>query len=752
MWCSSPTSTLEIYSKQPHHERVSLKPCTRIWAPGLTCFSYEGDWDREWEPVKSTVTAFVPTASIPPEPTRNYIAPKGKQHLEAQRAAQQKPRRVRKSSSIALPESYRPTLQVLKPGGSTSFANGNLEAHFGDFKHVQRRVLELEAYKKYIDKKDQPDYRVEMMHTFKEVAKVLPKHHVLSSLQVAEDEIAKICISTDAFIALPAPDSYIMEIWGTPQQVDNAKTSLKAWEMHYRGPGKHTSKTSNNPWLKQNAFDGREEHRLMRENLVNHQQQIFQQLANGTILPFEAHLIWPEGYDLDNFIADYDEHALNNLRSKYECLITHSQNGLRETKVSCASPTSLFQVYNRLLGLMKEMVARKKRGLRVTYCRLPSAQEYRDQVKLNPTIVRARKAHIPERLGNPLPSSEDPEHWPRLTTMRHRKYQTATKRALQSSIESLYVSQKHVRMRVSFGRIALTKFKQPANGQDAPYDHDEFVTMVQNPQVEIVQLPLATGAHFDFIDRVEAIKDFGDPEYFWAIHFDFTGTMPGSTLRFEIEYTPNDIDVQEPNISAKRWLHFSSDTTQDVNELLEISHMEVGKVGYQFHIGAARLFENSKIKRELSSFENNVTFKPSLNAIRSPPGKHAIFPQGNGDLTAVTEITIARYRFKDTKGVFEIKRIDHFSQRPGETSSVPQLIEWHAAYYYQEWDTLTAQLANIVPGQDVNWKRDLTTFFPKVIDKDSPKALPEGFKNFMKEVEKIQELLDEVVDRNSDNA
>ena len=576
-----------------------------------------------------------------------------------------------------------------------------------------------------------------MMHSLKIVAKNLPRHPYLPPAEVVRDELAKMCLSTNAFIAVPTEDDFRLRIWGTPEQVEKAKAQLQSWEMHVKGPGKHDVK--HRAWTKQSALDGREEDRLLRRNMQDHQHEIFRHFASDAIFPFEAYLVWPDGYDLQNFIDDYDSNVLADMSQKFNCVISHERDGLRATKISSENQNAVFVVYARLHGLVKEMVARKRRGIRNVQCQFPSFSECRQLVTLRPDTIRDKMVQSPQLAGTPLSPSEA-EKWSQLSITTNKKYRAATKTALRSCIKSLHVSQKHVRMRVSFGRIALYKYKRAANGQD--YEIEEFITMLQDPLVQTMQCPLLTDASFNFIDKLNASDALDEPEYSWVVRFEFAGGQD-ERLLLEREFSYNPIDPEEPSVSATRWIKFSSNQTHDVTELLELNHLDLEKVGYQFHIGAATIYSNQKVSQSLRSFAGNVAFRPSLNGLRFTPSKHSVFPPGNHELLTVYEVAIAKYRFKDTKGSLEVKRVDEFPQRHGEPSAVPVRTEWRANYYYQEWDNLMAQFANIEAGNDVDWSRDISTFFPKIINEDHPRSLPQGFRNFMKEVEEVQVLLDD---------
>ena len=682
------------------------------------------------------------------------MVPRGHNLQDAQKAQQRKSHGKRRQSSSTLPQGYRPTLQALyRPATATE--SGDIQPLQSNFKNApyetpRERVLKLKAYQKFLKNRADPDGSYQMMHAWKDIVKSLSRQGQVerTANDAARDALANICVTTDAFIQVPHEDDHIIHIWGELEAVDTARRNLQAWEMVVKRPG---GQKLAHGWIKQTAVDGREEHRLLRENLRRQEQDTFQQFAHGEMLQFEAYLLWPQGYDLENFITDYDNEVINTLRRKFRCVITHEKEGNRYTRIAAEQSQVIFQVYNRLLALQKEMVARKKRGLHSTQCRLPSVAYYRDNVELETVKVMSRPPpHIcqnPVLVGPQLPDDDtEIDNWNTLRDVVHRKYRIASKTALRSCIGSLYASQKHIRMRVSFGDVVLEKFRRPNDG--SIYDINEFIEMVQEPGLEVVQRPFATGTSFTFLDNLESFEEF-QPEIgpsgsnlSWAVNFNFTGSQ-GGTLRLEMEFQPNN---DETSRSAVRWLNHPSNSAQDVVDLLQLYTMDFEKPGYQFNITALPLYQNLRTSRELRSFENEVKFKPSNNGLRFASVKQSVYPHGKRDLVSVQEVTIAKYRFKDTDGTFELRRFDHFPQSPGEASALPLRTEWRAAYYYRGWDNLLSEFANLELGVEVDWKRDISTFFPKSTDAIN---LPKGYKNFMKEVEEIQSLLARALDMNS---
>lgn len=666
-------------------------------------------------------------ASIPPNPDHNYIYPRGSSLREAQQIIQQKSRRERRNVGTNLPNRHRPTLQNIGHGGPVQRPVEPVERAISGA-HLQERVTKLETFQKFQVNQQTPDYRFEMMKDFGKLSRRLPQDKSISSRQIAIDQLAKICISTKAFIKVPGEDSQVFEIWGSPEEVTQAKEVLKLLELPLIGPGS-AAKAKEHRWIKQGAVDAREEDRALRAGLKDYEQEALR-YADDSLLPYEAHLLWPEGYDLENFIEDYDTEVLADIRSKFACHISHSYGAPCATKISCETKQGLFQVYNRLLGLMKEMIAKKKQGQRIVLCHRPgNCQKLKTQptTACNTTVFVPIPVYFSEtalRTDTSTPSADD--------SMK-RQYRNATKKALRSCISGLHLSEKHVRMRTTFGVVALTNFKRPSDGSNT-YGFDSFSEMLGEPGVATIQCPLATGVSYELLDHISAMPEFGEPDLSWTVECHFAGL--NGTLMLEKEFTPSYIDPDEPNSTGQRWLDIAAALS-----LLDVTHMVPGSIGYQLTLGAADIHSNLKTKQEQRSFANDVKLRPSLNGMRFAPGKHAIFPPSNKDLLLVKEVTIAKYSFKDTKGTFEIRRTDTFPQNVGQVDALPRSIVWTGHYYYEEWDRLMSQFGNIRAGDDVEWRRDLTTFFPKVVDEEYPTMLPVGWRKFMDEVEEIRGLL-----------
>lgn len=670
------------------------------------------------------------------------IAPRGQTFAAAWQPGQNKSAakdRLKRHARQTLPSSYRPQLQKQRHSESNE-VNGQTVYLRGQTEHIESRVGQLAAFQKYRTRRDSPDGNHEMMHSWGDFVRFYRDRHGVDVKDAAITRLAQICISSEAFIEVPrAQDTYSLLLWGTPEQVEKAKQELHAWEMHTKGPG---VRSKDHPWIKTAALDGRSEYRQIQDQNRQSDFLALQESVLVTDLPHQAQLVWPDGYDLEGFITDYDIDVVPNLRYELNCHIVHEKKA-RITLIGAYRKEDMYAAYNRLINLTKEMTIRKKKGVHLTMCYLPSTKLYKERVKLNAIAVIGDTVHLPQLTGAALPQQEA-VHWPELRSQRSRDHCRVIRKHLESSIKSLQFAQKHVRMRITFGDIGLRKYKKSSTGS-GEYAIDEFVPMIQSSEIKVCQCPLRseiTAANV-MLDRISKSDDLSSPSYSWAAHFDFHGTQGATNniLRLETEFQPSVVSHDEVERHTVRWLEFRSNQIYDTEKLLELNAVDFEVIGFQLQINAVNLFKNNKVLNDLRNFEENVHFRPPVPGLQYAPNKRSTFPVGQKELRSVREITIARHRFRQTEGIFEIRRIDHFPQGPGQASAVPTWTEWTAAYYYQGWDNLMADFAYNKDGEDVKWERDLATFFPRKIDPNDPRNLPKGFKAFIKEVQEIQKLL-----------
>lgn len=546
----------------------------------------------------------------------------------------------------------------------------------------------------------------------------------------ARNRLDQICTTTEAYIATPDYDTNIAFIYGNATQVSHARQQLEFFEKDVRGRGVRPSAAH---WVKLRAHDGRKEHRQERQTQLQQYLTQYHQLDEQMEFDFDDYLLWPGDLDLEQFIAEYDSSVLQNIRQQFLCRIEFDTTiGLIHT--STQSEKVLMVIRGRIVNLVKEMVARLNRCIRLNLFRMPSASTYRSKIGLDKDPYTG--LILPTLHGEPLPETEKKE-WATLRRQVDRQNRQLISLSVEKCLKSMQVAKQHVRMRLTFGELGFRRHRKPTDGSDV-HSFDDFCDMVRNERTEMHAQGLrSTGGNLALLgDKLDEVQKFYDGTDVWAVHFDFHVPGQSSTLRLETEFRLN--AISEIEVASSRWLEYKHG---EESELLEVNMLEFEKPNWQFHLGAVSFCENPLIQSRLELFSHNLGFRAPIDGLKSDPKRRAIYPPGHQELRRLSELTMRRYRVKDTDGFLEIRRRDVYDETPGQSSAIPTSTHWTAAYYYPEWDNLLGELAYLQPGEEAEWTRALPTFFPDSADVERP----DGFRKFMREVEEIQDLLGDAI-------
>lgn len=557
----------------------------------------------------------------------------------------------------------------------------------------------------------------------------------------ARERLNEICRKSEAYVGTPEEETNRIDIWGTQEQASRAARELEGFEKDVRARG---IRPSNARWHKEMAFDGRTQSRLERAEDQKGMGEALKQLAmQEEDFGFEAYLLWPDhtGLDINVFIAKHDSGILDDIRRTTFCRIDFNTGGVKSVKISTQDEDSVRAIYLRVFNLVKEMVAGQGRFIKANRFKLPRPAMYRDRVgwDQDPTT----RLFLPTFHGEELPESEV-ENWNKLCKSEDKKNRDLIRAAMDMCLKSLHAPQRHVRMRVTFAELGFHTIRQPLPGKDYVM-FDDFCEMISKEmsQVRPIGLRSSAGDLADLADVLSDMPEFGKPTIHYVLHFDFVGRNQ-TTLRLETEHKLS-LSGKEAEMVASRWLEFGKSSEND--EILELNMLDIEhlKSNFQIHIGAAKLHAEEKgTAKSQATFVSNLGFDAAAAGFKAPPRRRAQYPPGRTDLMRVEEITIARFPFKSTDGTFEIHRKDVFDEL--HAGSLPTDVKYEAKYYYREWDMLMAEFANIKPGEEVSWNKDLSGFFrdPKSVDDTRP--LPMGLKAFVKEIEEISALLGQAIE------
>jgi hypothetical protein len=623
-------------------------------------------------------------------------------------------------------QSYRPTIQ-----GIPGVAHRTSGIYARKAATQQSRPLSSPAYVKS-QSDAPPDAHYQLGVPWKTLVSNIRVGRAQLAAQVARDNLDEVCLKTDTFIGTPADLETKLPIWGVPEQVEQALTMLQSFELHVRQAG---IRPMRGKWDKSGAFDGRVASRLEEVEREEAMAEGLRIHAQEREYDFEAFLLWPDEIDIDKFVAQQDA-AFKEIRGSVLCKIEFFSTGVKHVKISADSDTQIKQIYARLVNMVKEEIAQHGRLLVANRFRLPRASMYRTRVGIDPDPVT--NLYLATLHGKPLPESEL-DDWRKLCHLEDEKNVALISGWVDSSLRSLRASRRHVRMRATFGELGFSQLELPPDGE-SDYDFEAFCAMVvkQRTTIESSGLRYSGRDLAGLVDVLSEMKEFSELESRCVLHFDFE--IKGQTVRFESEFEPTH-GSNEMEICSSRWLEFG---TIDDSEILEVNVLdfECPQTNWQFHIGASRLYSPPD---GLHSFASNVRFNAPPSDINAPRRCRAVYPPGSQALSKVEENHIARLRFKQGHGSFELQRKDIYNEQP--KTSTPMESRWTARYYYPEWDNLMGHFASVEPGEEVPWARTLSTFFIDPKATHDARALPKGFDGFIKEVQKISRLLQTAMER-----
>jgi hypothetical protein len=536
------------------------------------------------------------------------------------------------------------------------------------------------------------------------------------------DEIAAL---TDTYIETPSANITEIWIWGTTDQAAAAHDLLSIWESEVR-----ETRAPRDNWIKQNALDGRMEERKERQAMYKQIKSQWKEDAVGHST--ELILIWNHSIGLEDF---QQEHArtIQDLEEAYQTRILCDRISSK-VHVFGHDQNVALEVHNRIVNIAREMVAKRNEVIRANFLRYPLHGTYRSSVQL--TKDDRSDNFLPSLCGKALEQdaiaryqtfSKSANHDTRVKTRRH------IERGLTGHLQ---LSSKHVRMRVTFLDLAFLQFKRPSD--EKPYhDFHEYVAMIGDERTTIKAQGLRNNGK-DFSQLGDKLSEFlGQSDIAYAIHFDFgMGTMQkGATLRFECDLRPSYMEG-EVEKTAQRWLEHRSETEDD---LLLINVLDFEKPGYQIAIRAVPFPDNRATQGDMDLFARSVEFTPPPEGIKAPQKRRVKFPPGRQTLRMVSEMTILKWNCKE-RGVFELRRRDSYLVNSDFKAITT---DWSACYYYHEWDNMMGKFGDLKPGQDVDFNRSVTTFFPV----ENHESLETGLKRFTNEIEELQALLRASIDK-----
>jgi hypothetical protein len=395
----------------------------------------------------------------------------------------------------------------------------------------------------------------------------------------------------------------------------------------------------------------------------------------------------------------------------------------------------LLQAVQRIVNMVKEMIAELNQVTKVNLLEPPSRSAYGSTVRL----TEKDSIHTVPTLEGTTFSKVEPENWEGLFRGSRRSNRREVGRAIEGCLKSLLLSEKHVRMRVNLGQLALKQYQLPPDG-GKQYKFDEFCTMIENDRTILEFHGPLCGTDTDaIVDRCASHPMFANPTETHSVHIDFKEPDKPTTLRLVKNFTVSH-DYRDVFPGGRYWLEFPSGSE---GSLLEINMVDFENLDWQMTLNAASFSEKAKRSQQHDSFGTNVTLNPTEDdkqgqpKLKGKPQRRVFFRLDGPKPTLVTELTTISYHLRDGSARFELTRKDEYQQTQYGTEAGPPVSRLFASYYYQHWDNHLGDYADLPPGGQVSWQPSLSTFFPQ----NSGQGRAKGLKKFMQEIRQIQQVL-----------
>lgn len=277
------------------------------------------------------------------------------------------------------------------------------------------------------------------------------------------DKLEEIGVRLGSFIRPPqnVKDRELL-LWGDARQVQMTIAELQRWLNIRLQPVSERKPAARDKFAKELSSIGNLHHQLMKRMQKDAKILEFQQVpARGRVFLYPGAFDWPVDEVRPEDILGSSLEAFDPIRFQYQCHI------IFDTKLS------LFRIYSdkeesvektmaRIIGTMKEYVAKSARPENINLVEPPSSSTVRKDVKIVPASLDNPKADkdsmIPVLTGSTL-SPEARKEWLTQRSQLIMKNNRRMELSLRKCIANLIHYRGVVRMRVQFGTFALKVFR-----------------------------------------------------------------------------------------------------------------------------------------------------------------------------------------------------------------------------------------------------------------------------------------------------
>lgn len=248
-------------------------------------------------------------------------------------------------------------------------------------------------------------------------------------------------------------------LWGDVRQVENTKAELQRFVDRQVGfPRKPMAKDK---FARESSIIGDKYHQLTKKMAKEAMISEFQQVpAEGRVFPHMGTFLWPVNEVRPEDILGSSLEAFDPIRFQYHCHIVFDTK-LSSFRIFSDKEDSVQKTMERIVGTMREYVAKSARPEMLILIEPPSSSAIRKDVKVLPVShnsSKTNKSMVPVLTGSTL-DSQGHNEWLKESTKLMLENHRRMELSLRKCIANLLHYRDLVRMRVQFGTFALKAFR-----------------------------------------------------------------------------------------------------------------------------------------------------------------------------------------------------------------------------------------------------------------------------------------------------
>ena len=277
-------------------------------------------------------------------------------------------------------------------------------------------------------------------------------------------------------------------LWGNARQVENTKVELQRWLDNCLRNDLPRKSMAKEKFVKEFSSIGDPYHRMMKKMQKEAKLFEFQQVpAQGRTFPHTGTFLWEKDEVRPEDILGPSLEAYDPIRLQYQCHIVFDHK-LSAFKIFSDKEDAIKQTMNRIVGTMREWVAKDHRPEVVILIEPPSLSAIRKDIKVVPVSFNnyaGEKSMKPEFTGGTL-NPEGRKEWPRKSKELTMKNNDRMEMSLWKCIKRLPHYRGLVQIRIQFGTFALKIYRQEEGTESTPFE--QFFDDLAMPETKAVMI------------------------------------------------------------------------------------------------------------------------------------------------------------------------------------------------------------------------------------------------------------------------